>query len=146
MKLYLMRHGLASSPQDDPQQGLSPEGRAGIEALAKRLADQKVQFACIYHSEKDRARQTAEIMAAITSPQITPQLRSGLKPNDDPDDWLAEIDTLQEDTLITSHLPFVPGLVELLNGVPLDVAFVPGILICLQKQGSGWQVMWHMAP
>ena len=105
MKLYLMRHGQAASPQVDPQQGLSDEGRADIEQLAQRLAGQGIEFGQVFHSEKARAQQTAEIMVSILAPNVTPQMRSGLKPNDDPRLLLPEIESWQQDTLITSHPP-----------------------------------------
>jgi len=146
MKLYLMRHGQAASPQIDPQKGLSDEGRAGIEQLAQRLAGQGVQFDQIFHSEKARAQQTAEIMASILARRVTPQMRSGLKPNDDPHLLLAEIEGWQQDTLITSHLPFVPTLLAELTGKPQGMGLVPGTIICLVKAKQAWQVEWIESP
>lgn len=146
MKLYLMRHGQAASPQVDPQQGLSDAGRAEIEQLAQRLAGQGVHVHQVLHSEKARARQTAEIMAHILAPDITPQQRSGLKPNDDPRLLLAEIEGWQQDTLITSHLPFVPSLLFLLLGVNQNIALVPGTLVCLRKENSRWEMEWATSP
>ncbi|MCK4586416.1 MAG: histidine phosphatase family protein, partial [Gammaproteobacteria bacterium] len=63
MKLFLMRHGQAADIEVDPEQGLSAEGKAAIEQLAHRLAEQNITFKQVFYSEKARARQTAEIMA-----------------------------------------------------------------------------------
>ena len=141
-----MRHGQADSPQVDPQQGLSDEGRVGIEQLAQRLAGQGVQFGQVFHSEKARARQTAEIMAAILAHKVTPQMRSGLKPNDDPHLLLPEIERWQQDTLITSHLPFVPTLLAELTGQPQGMGLMPGTIICLVKVKEAWQLEWIESP
>jgi len=146
MKLYLMRHGQAASPEVDPQQGLTDEGRADIEQLAKRLAGQGIQFSQVFHSKKARAQQTAQIMASILAPNVTPQMRTGLKPNDDPRLLLPEIESWQQDTLITSHLPFVPGLLAELTGQPQGMGFVPGSIICLVNEKDGWQIEWIESP
>ena len=146
MKLYLMRHGQAASPQVDPQQGLTGEGRAEIENLARRFAGQGIQFSQVFHSDKARAQQTAEIMSSVLAPKVMPQMRNGLKPNDDPRQLLPEINTWQEDTLITSHLPFVPGLLGELTGQPQGMGFVPGTVICLVKENDSWKIDWIEAP
>ena len=146
MKLYLMRHGQAASPQVDPQQGLTGEGSADIAQLAKRLAGQGVQFDQVLHSEKARAQQTAEIMASILAPGVTPRMRSGLKPNDDPQELLPEIEIWHEDSLVTSHLPFVPDLLAELTGQPQGMGFVPGTIICLTKRKDAWQIEWIESP
>ena len=146
MKLYLMRHGQASSPDVDPRQGLSPAGKAEIERLASQLAEQGIRFQQVLHSEKDRAMQTARLMAAACAPGIVPELRSGLKPNDDPRLILPDIDKWQHDTLLVSHLPFAPGLLSLLCGNSINVSFSTGTVVCLNKQDSGWQFEWHVSP
>lgn len=146
MKLYLMRHGQAASIDDDPEQGLSNDGRMAIEHLAHKLADQGVTFKQVFHSEKARARQTAEIMADILSPGVTPVCRAGLKPNDDPEQLLADINGWQENTLIASHLPFIPHLLALLSGSSQSSSFTPGTIACLTNTGSKWQLEWISSP
>lgn len=146
MKLYLMRHGQASSPNLDPRQGLSLAGTAEIEQLAQRLKHQAVCFSQVLHSEKDRARQTAEIMTAITSPEVTSRQRKGLKPNDDPRPLLAEIEHWQEDTLVVSHLPFVPTLLGLLVEGAGFMAMIPGTIVCLNRDEGKWQIEWVESP
>jgi phosphohistidine phosphatase len=146
MKLYLMRHGQAASPQVDPQQGLTEAGRAEIEQLASRLVKRAVHFEQVLHSDKARAQQTAEIMAAVLAPGVIPRMRCGLKPNDDPAELIPDIEAWNEDTLITSHLPFVPNLLAELTGQVQGMGFVPGSVICLLKQGDTWQLDWIETP
>ena len=140
MKLYLMRHGQAASIENDPEQGLSSEGKAAIQQLAHRLQDQNVTFKQVVHSEKARARQTAEIMTSILSSDVTPTCRTGLKPNDNPEKLLADINIWTDDTLIASHLPFIPHLLMLLTGDNHGASFTPGTIACLTKNGSKWQL------
>ena len=52
MKLYLMRHGEALSPQKDPERGLTDKGKLNVELVAKHLLEQGVLFSQILHSKK----------------------------------------------------------------------------------------------
>ena len=154
MKLYLMRHGEAAFKEDDPAQGLTPEGKRAIEQLAKKLAhnssrsptEQKIGFEQVFHSEKTRAQQTAVIVSSIIAPGVTPLYRENLKPNDDPKDLLPDIETWTQDTLITSHLPFIPSLLSLLTTDQQPVRFDPGTIVCLSKNNSEWHLEWVSKP
>ena len=146
MKLYLMRHGQAADIVTDPEKGLSREGKVAIEHLARKLAEQNITFKQVFHSEKARARQTAEIMTNILAANISPVCKAGLKPNDDPEKQLADINTWTDDTLIASHLPFIPHLLMLLTGNNQATSFTPGTIACLTKNGSKWQIEWISHP
>ncbi len=146
MKLYLMRHGQAAGEQQDPQQGLTSEGRQAIEQLARRLEQQGIRFSQIFHSDKTRAQQTATIMRRLLAPGIAPKMRGGLRPNDDPRLLIKEIEGWTVDTLITSHLPFIPTLLSLLTGELQNVVVTPGTIICLQQDNGGWVIEWVDAP
>jgi len=111
-----MRHGEALSPQKDPERGLTDNGKFKIEQVATHLKDSDVSFNQIFHSKKKRARETAEIMGRITSPKIHPVELMHIAPNDDPHLLISEINDWDKDTLVTSHLPFVPNLMTLLTG------------------------------
>ncbi|MDH5369405.1 MAG: phosphohistidine phosphatase SixA [Gammaproteobacteria bacterium] len=150
MKLYLMRHGEALSPQEDPERGLSNNGKFKIESVAKHLQQQDLTLQHVYHSTKKRAQQTAEIMAHIISPGITPVAHKNITPNDDPTLILAEINNWKEDTLITSHLPFIPNLMTLLTGKDAflsAITFETGTIICLKKENNSvWEMEWATCP
>lgn len=150
MKLYLMRHGEALSSEKDPQRGLTDSGKLKIEQLAEHLQQQRLIFKHVYYSEKKRAQQTAEIMTRIISPDIKPALHQNITPNDDPDLIQAEINGWNEDTLITSHLPFVPNLITLLTGKDAHLStinFVTGTIVCLEKNNnSNWNIKWATSP
>lgn len=150
MKLYLMRHGEALSAQVDPECGLSDIGKLTIEKLAHHLQQKNLSFQHIYHSKKKRAQQTAEIMASILAPQTKPELHQNITPNDDPRLIQSEINSWEDDTLITSHLPFVPNLMTLLTGKDAfltPITFETGTIICLTKDdNSNWNISWATAP
>ena len=153
MKLYLMRHGEALSPQIDPERGLSDNGKLNIQMVATHLQNLGVSFNQVFHSKKKRARETAEIMARTLSPHVKLKTHDYIKPEDDPNLILKEINSWNEDTLIASHLPFVPSLMTLLTGKDAyltAITFETGTLICLEKNtstsGISWNISWATAP
>ena len=150
MKLYLMRHGEALSPRVDPQRGLSDNGKASIELVAKYIQEKDITFSQIYHSGKKRAHETAGIIAAITSPDIEIELHQNITPEGDPRLILNKKNTWIEDTLITSHLPFVPNLISLLTGNEAyltAISFETGTIVCLEKTPESiWKISWSTSP
>lgn len=150
MKLYLMRHGEALSAHIDPECGLTDNGKVKIESVAKHLHKQGLIFQQVFHSKKKRAQQTAEIMTRIISPGIKPTLLNNIAPNDDPNLILSDINCWKEDTLITSHLPFVPNLMTLLTAKDAflsAITFETGTIICLKKENnSDWNFEWSTCP
>ena len=150
MKLYLMRHGEALSPQVDPERGLSDNGKKNIARVAQELKQRNASFKHILHSTKKRARETAQIMCDIVSPDIPLKEHVRITPNDDPNLLLAEISQWNEDTLVASHLPFVPSLLTELTGEDdylTAITFETGTIICLERTtGNHWEISWATAP
>lgn len=145
-----MRHGEASATTDNSEQQLTPEGRAGIESLATQLQQQGINIKQVFHSKKARAQQTAEIMARQLAPDVTLQLHPHIQPNDQTRDICNDIQGWQQDTLIVSHMPFIPSLLEDLTRDPkaiLSIPFTPGTVVCLsQQKDTPWQIDWSLAP
>ena len=77
MKLYLVRHGNALAPDQDPESPLSEKGIRETKKMATVLAHFNLELGAVWHSTKQRARQTAEILHVGT-----PIEKEGLKPND----------------------------------------------------------------
>ena len=65
MKLYLMQHGDAVSADIDSDRPLSKQGLHDVERLGVFLAKAPFQPARFVHSGKTRARQSAELLAAV---------------------------------------------------------------------------------
>ena len=82
MQLYLVQHGASKSESDDPLRGLTDEGRQTVEQMAILLSSLGLALDRIEHSEKLRARQTAEIMAERLRPHQGTKQVGGLGPND----------------------------------------------------------------
>ncbi len=79
-RLYLIRHGATQLTMEDRFSGaenvfLSEEGRAQVERLAHRLADDDI--AAIYASPLDRTMETANIIARPH--ELTPTQQDGLR-------------------------------------------------------------------
>lgn len=150
MKLYLMRHGEALSPQIDPERGLSDNGKEKVKLVADYLKKKDITFSQIFHSKKKRARETAEIMAATISPDAELMLHENITPNDDPQLVFSEINSWDKDTLIASHLPFVPNLMTLLtekDAYMTAITFETTTIICLEKENNyKWSLKWATAP
>ena len=149
MNLYIMRHGQAAPTAQNAEQELTRQGRTGIEKLAAHLDQQGVKVKHVYHSGKARARQTAEIMASELAANVKLQVHDHIKPDDDPQQLLQDIQAWHEDTLVVSHLPFIPSLVSRLTAdamASLAIAYTPGTIICLMPENNAWQIAWVEAP
>ena len=152
-RLYLMRHGQAETPVNGGESELTTAGRTTIEQQAERIAAllerEAVPLQRIYHSGKKRAAQTAEIVNARVAPTLKAEARDGLKPNDDPQALLEELQHLQQPSLLVSHLPFIPALVRLLCNEPLTIELetIPaGTVIALHRDPNSWHITSILTP
>lgn len=149
MKLYIMRHGEAAQTSHSSEQLLTRNGHAGIENLAERLKNKNCHLAQVFHSGKARAQQTAEIVCNALCPDATPRTLDNIKPGDDPAAILPIINGWNEDSLITSHLPFIPNLITLLTATNAhlnSINYEPGTFICLEKNNNVWEIKWVDVP
>jgi phosphohistidine phosphatase len=61
----VVQHGKSLPKPEDPEKGLSAEGKAETERIAQvAKSDTRISVSEIRHSGKKRARETAEILAA----------------------------------------------------------------------------------
>ena len=150
MKLYLVQHGEALSDEVDPARPLSDAGRQDVRDMAAFLAARPLVVARIAHSGKLRARQTAELLAAALAPGRPVEPRTGLNPNDPPEDLARELAKWNEDVMVVGHLPFMARLAALLVAGEQHgdlVAYRPGSVVCLERgSGGGWTVAWMLRP
>lgn len=150
MKLYVMRHGEYSAQDIKNHHPLTEKGRQDIGRLARFLHDAKISIGEIYHSEQRRAKETAEIMASGLLNKVEIIEKTGLNPHDDIHAFIAEVNTLEVDTLIVGHLPFMGKLVNQLVVQNEDrdlVDFVTGTLLCLEKIDTERFILnWILRP
>lgn len=146
MKLYLMRHGQAQSKDIDPEQGLSEKGKTEVLQLARKLKARGIHIDRIVHSNKTRARQTAELVQGVVADNAQCNESDDIKPNDDPEKLKKQITDWTVDTLVVSHLPFIPALIDKLSPSNNKVSFETGTMACLEKNGMTWKVLWVENP
>ena len=150
MALYLIQHGKSLSKDQDPDQGLSAEGIAETERMAKLSKDYDVAVSQIRHSVKTRARQTAEIFAGALNPKQGIQEVSGIKPLDDVAAYAADIDPA-EDIMLVGHLPFMERMTAFLITGSIDkpvFKFQNSGIVCLDKdpEAQAWVIQWALMP
>ena len=150
MRLYLVRHGEALTPDLDPERRLSEDGHRQVASMATFLSGRGVRVARIVHSGKPRAEQTATALAAAVAPDAVPQALDGLGPNDPVEPLADEMAAWREDSLIAGHMPHLGRLASLLiAGRPSASAFdfEPAATACLERGGPGaWSLLWFAGP
>jgi phosphohistidine phosphatase len=146
MDLYLVQHGAATSESENPARPLTDEGRRTIEQVAEFLAARGVRVDRVEHSDKLRAQQTAEILAARLRPAEGSVQVAGLAPNDDVAPTHARLGEERRSLMLVGHLPHLSRLVSRLLGIDEDrtaVQFRMGGVVRLERDASGaWVVRW----
>ena len=79
MKLYLVQHGEAVSKAENPERPLSEQGQSDISRIATFLAGD-IRISRVIHSGKERAFQTAQILASALSPGMDVEAVDGDQP------------------------------------------------------------------
>ena len=150
MALFLVQHGKSLPKDQDPDQGLSEEGFSDTERIARVAKDYQVSIACIQHSGKKRALQTARIFASVLNLPRGVQERSGLKPLDD---VIPLADTLEseQNLMLVGHLPFMQRLTSYLITGSIDIPvfkFQNSGIVCLEKHRDigSWMIRWTLTP
>lgn len=151
MQVFLMQHGRALAAEVDPDRPLSDEGRAEVVAVAAYAARLGITVPLLWHSDKTRAVQTAQILGeALGSGQI--RLMAGLTPSADPAAVADQLRRLPADARlgIVSHLPILQRLTGLLMcGDPHTelVAFRnAGLIRLVGDQPGRFQLAWILTP
>ena len=150
MKLYLVQHAKAASEQVDPQRSLTEEGRRDIRKVAAFIKPLNLCVDCLWHSGKERADQTAELLAEAIEVKQAKITREGLGPNDDVTALRNELASAKQDVMIVGHLPFLSKLTSLLltGSESADtVAFKNAGIVCLNRsEDNQWQIDWMVTP
>jgi phosphohistidine phosphatase len=150
MALYLVQHGKSLPKDQDPDQGLSEEGKSETEMIAMTAKDKGITVTQIRHSVKTRARQTAEILARAFNPNQGVQEISGIKPMDDVAEAAAGLDPA-ENIMLVGHLPFMERMTAFLVTGSIDkpiLKFQNSGIVCLDKDPDtqSWIILWALLP
>jgi phosphohistidine phosphatase len=118
MHLYIIRHAIAvdegsSEYESDAERPLTDKGQKKMRQVAKGLRSLGVEFDLILSSPYTRARQTAEILAAVFKKQQKILLSDNLLPMADPELLIAEINEIHpvDGLAVVGHEPYLSTLV-----------------------------------
>lgn len=145
MRVYLVQHGKALSPEIDPEKGLSPQGKEEVDRLGKFFAKKSFPLFTILHSGKKRAKETAEILGKHLEPELSLEEYHHLNPNDSIDEVYTRIVAEEKNLMVVGHLPFLDRLVTRMVEGREDgsiVEFSNGKTVCLEKKNGGWVIEW----
>jgi phosphohistidine phosphatase len=150
MALYLVQHGKSLSKEDDPEQGLSPEGFSDVNRIAGVAGGYGIKPAAIRHSGRKRARQTAEILSQALLPGKNAEQTSGLDPLDDVSVVAGRL-RASHNLMLVGHLPFMERLTNLLitgSVEKLVFKFQNGGIVCLDQNPDSpwWFIKWALMP
>lgn len=155
MILYLVRHGDALPEMMDPVRSLSPQGRKEVEKVAGRIRIPCGAVQRIWHSEKKRAQETAQMIAGAVGSQNICREMHGLNPNDSPQAMFDQINDLLEkksltELMIVGHLPFLGILASLLlvRSPAIEIINFPSAgVLCLEcRTPPMWRIRWMIFP
>ncbi len=146
MRLYLVRHGKYLTPDKDREKSLSPEGISQTKTMAGFLKRKKQKVDLIWHSNKKRAVQTAQILSGSLG-KIKVIARADLGPADSVNRFLELVNELNKDLMIVGHNPFLQKLATQLLGVNhFESLHLPNSgLICLDKK-EAWKLVFSINP
>ena len=150
MKLYLVRHGEAASAGPGGPRLLTEKGRDDVRVVGRRLRESGVRVGRILHSEKERAQETASLLAEAVGDGAGIEPAPGLLPLDPVDPVAYDASGWEEDTMLVGHLPFMPRLVSRLttgDEERVPTVFRQGTVACLVRTGEGaWGLAWLLPP
>jgi phosphohistidine phosphatase len=154
MEIYLMQHGPALPKEQDPDEGLSPEGEASIHAAGKALKKMGIGFDLIVSSPKKRSRQTAAIVAEeVGFPPEQIVETEMLKPMVPPEETIKALSQYagNERILIAGHLPSVAEVASFLltEGPKATVEFERGGCCRIDAEKlptHAGRLKWYLTP
>jgi len=144
MAIYLVQHGQAVSEKNDPQRPLAAIGIKETSHIASVAEYYMVPVEQIIHSDKLRARQTAEIFANKLKPAHGLQESPNMAPESDIMPIVERIRNA-DNLMFVGHLPFLQKLLSFLitgSSEHQIMKFQYSGIICLEKDGKSdrWQI------
>jgi len=150
MAIYLVQHGAAKAEAEDPQRSLTDGGKQTVERIGEHLVKCGVTLDRIEHSDKLRARQTAEILAAKLHPAHGIAQVPSLAPNDDVEPTWVRLNQGSATVMLVGHLPHLSRLVSRMIVLKADlrlVQFQMGAVVKLERDTAGqWTLCWMFTP
>ena len=154
MEIYLMQHGSALPKEQDPEEGLSPDGKARIHASGKALKKMGITFDVILSSPKKRSKQTASIVAEeVGFPSDKIIETEKVKALTHPEETLTIVDECSgnQRILIAGHLPSVAEVASFLltKGSKVTIEFERGGCCRIDVEdlpAHSGHLKWYLTP
>jgi phosphohistidine phosphatase len=148
MHLFLVHHGVAVGPEEDPRRPLSAVGLANAARVAAKAAALGAKPDVVWHSGKLRAKQTAQEFWRACNALAEFSASKDLQP-DDPPQWIRDrLRAESRDVAIAGHFPHLPRLLALLTtGGEAGVEFpINGVVALVTgDEGETWRELWRIA-
>lgn len=150
MRLVIVRHAEALRTCEVRQRPLSPNGIRQARQVGARLRQLGMEVDELWHSAKQRAKETAEIMASKLGQAPEVKQRDDLGPNDPVEPITREILDRDESLMIVSHLPFVRYLTAVLVSLHKQQLpdFSPCCAVVLEREDTigSWSISEVITP
>jgi phosphohistidine phosphatase len=150
VRVYLVQHGQSKSEEEDPQRRLTSQGIDEVQKIADFLRPLQLGLDAVWHSDKARAQQTAELLAPAVSARDRVVQREGLGPKDPAAPTKQVLEEAGGDVMIVGHLPFLSNLAALMitgSEANETVRFQFGCVVCIERDQNGkWKVAWMITP
>jgi phosphohistidine phosphatase SixA len=148
LTLILMRHGDYS---DNPSNRghLNQKGKTEVSLCANFIAGLELNIDAIWHSEKPRALETAEIVSNRLSNHPPLKPTQGLLPLDDIHHMVNLLHAATGTIMCVTHLPFVERLSgELVLNYPDQhiIQYKTATTLCLGRCDLNWHIEWFVSP
>jgi phosphohistidine phosphatase len=147
MRVYLVHHGVAVGPEEDPRRPLSAVGLANAARVAAKAAALGARPDVVWHSGKLRAKQTAQEFWRACNALAEFSASKDLQP-DDPPQWMRDrLRAELRDIAIAGHFPHLPRLLALLTtGGEAGVDFpINGVVaLVTDDEGDSWRELWRI--
>ena len=149
MELYLIRHGEAYSGEERFERPLNPRGQNEVLQIANYLKSEQCKVEHIYHSEKLRSIETAEIIANALALTTKLQLLPSLDPDEDVFRLIGDLHEFSQNTIVVGHLPNLALLASFMltgNITQPSVSFLTATTACFEQQNDSWKLKWSIDP
>jgi phosphohistidine phosphatase len=156
MQIYLLRHAIAEEGapnRSDRDRALVPEGRKKLKDVLRLARQADTALSLILTSPYRRARETADMVADLLSPEAELLESNSLQPEGRPEEVWHEIRAHKsvDSVVLVSHEPLLSSLAaHLLNSPSFLVDFKKGALMRIDVESFGPQphgkLRWMITP
>jgi phosphohistidine phosphatase len=147
MRVYLVHHGVAVGPEEDPRRPLSAVGLANAARVAAKAAALGAKPEVVWHSGKLRAKQTAQEFWRACNALAEFSASKDLQP-DDPPQWIRDrLRAEPRDIAIAGHFPHLPRLLALLTSggeAGADFPINGVVALVTNDEGESWRELWRV--